>query len=138
MPSSIANAITDLRTKIIAAVASEGNVGSRVFYETGIGDKITFPYIVIVKESVTDDQYREHGGINNAEQMDFSTHIHSTAPEQAIALRDLLVNGLAPFSGVEGNTTFGHILKEGEASFFNEKTKTATEVIDFTAMLTNN
>lgn len=137
MASGTANAMIDLRTLLIAAVSSEGNVGNNVFMHGGTGDDPTFPYIVIQDEGGDGSGIDTHDGAISAERFEFSVHIHTRWPDQGKTLHDLVVDGLHGVSGTQGSTNFGHILREGGTQRYLEKTKTNEQIIDFTALLTN-
>jgi len=138
MPSSLTNAVKDIRTLVVNAVTSEGNVGSKVFLHGEVKDDPVFPYIVLDNEGDDDREYRTHDGNQNAEDLEFSIHIHTRGRVQGIALRDLVITALSGYSGVTGDTTFGHIARSGGTHFYNEQLKSNEEIIDFTALLTNN
>jgi hypothetical protein len=138
MPSNLVNAFKDIRTLIINAVASEGNVGQKVLIEGGVKDDPGFPYIVVENEANDDSEYRTHDSSQNAEDLEFSVHIHTKGRLQGLTLRDLVITSLNGYSGVTGNTTFGHLHRTGGAHFYNEKLKSNEEIIDFTSLITNN
>jgi len=138
MASGLFNAMKDLNTMVVSAVASEGNVGDNVFSAGGDHDALGFPYIIIEDESPDSSGLETHDGSTKAENFEFSIHIHTKGRKQGLQLHDLIVDGLHGFSGVQGNTTFGHILREGGVHHYRKETKSNEQVIDFTALLTNN
>lgn len=136
MPSSLTNALTDMRTLIIAAVASEGNVGSKVFVYGGLKES-TLPYVVIKDEDLSGKEFGTHDGGHAAERFDFSVHVHTKERTQGIQIRDLIINAIDGTRSTTGSTNFGSIHHEGGAHFFNEKLKTNEQIDDFTSIITN-
>ena len=138
MPSSLHNALKDIRALVIDAVASEGGVGSNVFVIGGVLDDPPMPHIVVADGRNSDEDFRTHDAGIKAETLDFALHIHTKGRDQGVTLRDHLANALAGLSGIVGDTTFGVVTLEGSTHFFNEKLRSNEHVLDFAATITNN
>lgn len=137
MASGIQNALIDLVALVETSVSSEGNVGSDVFIHGGDQSGMQLPYILIDLEGDNSDGIETHDDEIHAERLDFSVHIHTKTKTQGIQLMDLVIDGLHKFSGVQGNTTFGYILRDGAIAHFTTETKTNEAIVDFTSLITN-
>lgn len=130
--------MADIRTLIVSAVASEGNVGQSVWFAGAVHDKPDFPYIVLEDEGAGDDEFQTNDGVLNAERFEFSVHIHTMTRNQGLQLHDLISDALHGYSGTTGNTVFGNMLRQGGSHFYNEKLKSNEQIIDFETLITNN
>ena len=127
---------TDLRALVILAVASEGNVGSRVYAEGGTPNNEPAPYIVIRNQNESDERYRDHESTDTAEDLEVEIAIHTEDRNQLLTLADL-VRTYFKGSMTQGSTTFGSIHFEGDFYSFIKDLKMHIQEIELKLQITN-